>query len=422
MRSNWAVILCALLLVTACTPAAPPPPTAAPPQPAAAPTLPPQPTAAATLPAQPTTAPAAKPTVAAAATTISALGAAAARPAPADDWTAVATAARKEGKVVLIGPQGSDVQDSLVSGFQKQYPDIQIEYSALAGSQVPPKVIAEQGAGQFINDLFIAGAGNINATLTPANAIVPLEPWLTGPSTRDTSVWRNGAIELTDPTSRENIVFSSYPQLAFIYSPDQVNPADFKSWKDLLDPRWKGKIAIGNPKSGAASVHVVWWFVDPALGQQFMRDLFVGQDIVTSNDDQQIIDWVARGQYPIGIGPSNTLISEALRKGLPIAPFDGSLMAEGTYLSAGNGTVAIFRNPPHPNATRLYLDWLLSRDGQYEFSKVQGYASLRLDVPSDHVPAYYLPRDGAKYHPGYGEQYLKDSKLAFAFVDTITPR
>jgi iron(III) transport system substrate-binding protein len=352
----------------------------------------------------------------------STLGAAAAKPGTAEDWNALVAAAKKEGKLILIGPQGSDVRDSLVNSFQKLYPEIQIEFSGLAGSQVPPKVIAEQGAGQFLNDLNIAGAGNINATLTPANAIVPIEPWLTGPSTRDSSVWRGGAMELTDPTTRQNIVFNSYPQLAFIYAPDQVNPAEFKSWKDLLNPKWKGKISIGNPKGGAAAVHVVWWYADPALGQQFMRDLFIEQAIVTSNDDQQIIDWVARGQYPIGIGPSNTLISEALRKGLPIALFNGSLMAEGTYLSAGNGTVAVFRNPPHPNATKLYLDWLLSRDGQSQFSKVQGYASLRLDVPSDHVADYYVPKDGVKYHAGYGENYVRTSKEAFAFVDTITPR
>jgi iron(III) transport system substrate-binding protein len=422
MRSIVFGLFSALLLISACAPsptaggpAAPPTPTAAPvakptSAPAAAPT-----SAAPTAAAQPTAAAAAKPAA-------SILGAAAAKPAAADDWNAVVTGAKAEGKLVLIGPQGSDIQDSLIKSFQKQYPDIQVDYAGMAGSQVPPKVIAEQGAGQFNNDVTIAGAGNINSTLTPANALAPIESFMTGPNTRDTSIWRNGGIELTDPGSRQNIVFSSYPQLAFIYSPNQVNPSEFKSWKDLLNPKWKGKISIGNPKGGAAAVHVVWWFVDPSLGKPFMQDLFVGQQIVTSNDDQQIIDWVARGQYPIGIGPSNTLISEAQRKGLPIGLFDGSLMAEGTYLSAGNGTVSIFRNPPHPNATKLYLDWLLSRDGQYEFSVVQGYASLRLDVQSDHVPPYYIPKDGVKYHPGYGEQYVKDSREAFAFVDTITPR
>jgi iron(III) transport system substrate-binding protein len=407
-------------LLVACTAAAPPAPTAAP----AKPTTPPAPTVA--PPAKPTEAP--KPAAAAtvappAQPTQSATPAmTAAKPAPADDWNAVVAAAKREGTLVLIGPQGADVRDSLVLGFQKLYPEIQVEFQGLAGAQVAPKVTGEQAAGLFVNDLHIAGAGNIISALTPANAVVPIEPWLTGPNTRDTSMWRGGALEISDPTTRNNIVFSGFVQLAFIYNPGQVNPEEFTSWKDLLNPKWKGKIAIGNPKGGASSVHVIWWHTHPDLGPQYMRDLFVGQEIVVSLDDRQLVDWVARGQYPIGIGPSNTLIAEALRNGLSIRPLDGDVMAEGTYLSAGNGTTSVFRNAPHPNATKVYLDWLLSRDGQYEFSKVQGFASLRRDVPTDHVADYYIPKDGVTYHPGYGEATDRFRQAAFAYVDTITPR
>ncbi|MBI2756838.1 MAG: extracellular solute-binding protein [Chloroflexi bacterium] len=433
MKSKLAGVLSAsVMLVTACTPAAPPPATTAPvaspvAAPAAKPTTAPA-TAAPAAAAQPSAAPgspvAAKPSAQPAAqpSPAAAAAASAVKPGAADDWNAVVGAAKREGKLSVIGPQGTDVRDSLVNGFQKLYPEIKVEVQGLAGNQVGPKVIAEQGAGQFLNDVIIAGAGGINSSLTPANVLVGIEPWLTGPNTRDTSMWRGGAMELTDPTTRQNIVFNSYAQISFIYAPDQLNPSEIKSWKDLLNPKWKGKITIGNPKGGAAAVFVVWWYTDPSLGQGFMRDLFVGQDIAVFLDDRQVIDGVARGRYAIGIGPSNTLVAEAIRTGLPIKPFDGNQMAEGTYLSAGNGTVSVFRNAPNPNATKVYLDWLLSKDGQFEWSKVQGYASLRRDVPTDQVADYYIPKAGVKYFPGYGEDYVRNSTPAFAYVDTITPK
>ncbi|MBI2756866.1 MAG: extracellular solute-binding protein [Chloroflexi bacterium] len=434
MKSRFAGVLSvSIMLVTACAPAAPPPATtapAAPPTaaPAAKPTTAPATTAPAPAAAQPSAAPASpvaakpSPQPAAPSPAAAAAGATAVKPAAADDWTAVVAAAKREGKLSIVAPPGSDVRDALTNAFQKAYPEIKLDYTALSGSQVGPKVIAEQGAGQFLNDVLIAGAGGINTTLTPANVLAPIEPWLTGPNTRDTSMWRGGAIMLTDPSTRQDIVFNNAAEAAFIYAPDQVNPAEIKSWKDVLNPKFKGKIAIGNLRQGGAAVFTVMWYTDPTLGQGFLRDLFVGQDIAVFQEDKQIIDGVARGRYAIGIGASSTLVEEAIRTGLPIKPFDGSVMAEGTILSAGNATVAVFRNTPNPNATKVYLDWLLSKDGQYEWSKTQRTASLRTDVPTDAVVDYSIPKPGVKYFPGYGEDYIRNSRVAFPFVDTITPK
>ena len=130
-------------------------------------------------------------------------------------------------------------------------------------------------------------------------------------------------------------------------------------------------------------------------------------------------DVLARGQYPIALAPSNTLVTEAIRNGLPLAEHDGSLMTEGTYLSAGNSTVSVFRNAPNPNATKVYLDWLLSREGQTLWSQMQEYPSNRLDVPTEHVNPIYIPRPGMQYHLGYGERYAELNQAAIQFVNTL---
>lgn len=63
-------------------------------------------------------------------------------------------------------------------------------------------------------------------------------------------------------------------------------------------------------------------------------------------------------------------------------------------MSSGPGSVALFNKAAHPNAARLYLNWLLSKEGQTEFSKGSGRPSLRLDVPRDHVTPLALPVEG----------------------------
>src|SRR5918993_319182 len=60
-------------------------------------------------------------------------------------------------------------------------------------------------------------------------------------------------------------------------------------------------------------------------------------------------------------------------------------LQEGALTTAGNGALSIPKNPPHLNALKVYLDYLLSKEGQTEWSKAIGFASLRQDVPRDHV-------------------------------------
>lgn len=64
---------------------------------------------------------------------------------------------------------------------------------------------------------------------------------------------------------------------------------------------------------------------------------------------------------------------------------------------------------PHPNAAMVFLNWLLTKEGQTAWSKGMGYVSRRLDVPTDHVESYWVPKAGVKYWPGY---YGEDVELS----------
>jgi ABC-type Fe3+ transport system substrate-binding protein len=59
---------------------------------------------------------------------------------------------------------------------------------------------------------------------------------------------------------------------------------------------------------------------------------------------------------------------------------------------------------PHPNAAKVFLNWLLGKEGQTAFAKAMGYVSRRVDVTTDHVPPYWVPQEGVKYWAGYYEE------------------
>ena len=70
-------------------------------------------------------------------------------------------------------------------------------------------------------------------------------------------------------------------------------------------------------------------------------------------------------------------------------------MREGSDISPGFGALSLFHRPPHPNAAKVYINWLLSKEGQSEFSRATGYVSGRVDVPSDHVAPWRVPIPGS---------------------------
>ena len=107
-------------------------------------------------------------------------------PAAGDaDWNKTVAAARKEAKVVIFGPPGADVRDAYTVGFQKKYPEIEVDFNGMQGAQVAPKLTAELKAQQYRTDLIVAGTTTALEGLAPVHAIVPMQPFLAGPESRD---------------------------------------------------------------------------------------------------------------------------------------------------------------------------------------------------------------------------------------------
>jgi len=149
---------------------------------------------------------------------------------------------------------------------------------------------------------------------------------------------------------------------------------------------------------------------------------FFTQDVFISNDERQLLDFIARERFPLAIGPSGVLAFEYNSKGLPVNLFGSADLAEGGVLSASNGTLMIPRGSPHPNATKVYMDYLLSREGQTAWTRASGLTSRRLDVPHDHIPAVLVPKPGVKYLEDYKEPFVVLRDEVVDFLRTVLSR
>jgi iron(III) transport system substrate-binding protein len=302
-------------------------------------------------------------------------------------------AAKREGQVTVAGPTGTGAREVLVEPFQKQY-GISVDFLGLTGRELTPRVATERAAGQYRWDVFIHGTSTAIKNMLPLGAFDPLEPALIAPDVKDARHWRGGALEFAD-SGRMVLVMTPFQRGTIFVNTNLARPEEFRSYRDLLDPKWKGRIAVDDPRvSGPGEATFEFLYLHPELGPDFIRAL-ARQELFIVRDRGQQVDLVGTGRYPILLGGSDQTVEERIQQGAPIAVVEPPRLREGTDVSPANGVVALFNGAPHPNAARVYLNGLLSKEGQTAFAREMGYVSARLDVPTDHVPAWRVPVPGA---------------------------
>jgi spermidine/putrescine-binding protein len=156
-----------------------------------------------------------------------------------EEWERVLQAAKKEGKVALIGPVGADRRDALTIAFEKKY-GISVEYHADSGAGILPRLSAERKADRYLWDVVVTGTATGLENLIPARVLDPLEPNLILPEVKDLKLWRNGTLEFLDP-GRQLLVMTPFQRGTLFVNPTLTNPKEFKSYKDLWIPSGREK-------------------------------------------------------------------------------------------------------------------------------------------------------------------------------------
>ena len=279
--------------------------------------------------------------VAALASTLCLASAAMAQEAPA----ALVDAARKEGRVVwytsYVSPQ---LHDLVKKNFEKKY-GIPVDLLNVRASELEERLRTEQAAGRFVADVIQHG----QASITRLHRAGQVQEYGDVPNTvnmiegQPAEKWEIGSL----------ITGYSLMVNANMVSPEE----EPKSWRDLLDPKWKGKMLVDDMRAVGGGFAVFSATMGhPEFGEEYHRAL-AKQDLVFTRDIGQSERRVARGEYPIWV-PQVSVNIQGL-KGLPvrvITPKEGV-----AYVRLDN---AMLKNAPHPDAARLFMNYYISEENQ----------------------------------------------------------
>lgn len=333
-------------------------------------------------------------------------------------WDALVAAAEKEGEVAVHGGPGKLYEAALSEGFARAFPGIKINYSGSSGRDTIPKIMREREAGIYSWDVYIGGTTSTVETLKPAGAFQPLLPALVLLEVLDDKLWLGGLNgEWMDKEHKFVLGFEANVTPTMLVNWDFVARDAIKSYDDLLKPDLAGKIVWDDPRRPGEGVDVAQRFLFN-FGAAFLQRLFTEQKIVYASNTRQIAEWVVRGTYPIGIGTSFALVQPFRDQGLGknITAVDIPLARPGR--GAGYGTVALMDHAPHPNAAKVYVNWLLSKAGQTEWTK-STENSRRLDVPRPSPETF--PQAGVTYIDDQSEENLPSRKEAANIAQKYIP-
>jgi iron(III) transport system substrate-binding protein len=301
--------------------------------------------------------------------------------------------------VVVHGAPGRRYARVLKGAFEKKYPDIRVEFSGASNRTAIPRLLRERQAGIFNQDVWTSGSSAI-AHLKPAGALQPIRPFLRKEIMADEN-WIGGfKAGFTDQEAKYFYSFDGSVQHPIHVNWDIIKKDQIKSIKDLIKPEFAGKIVWDDPRVGGSG-NGSSLTIDANFGEDFLRRLYAQKAVFTTNR-RQGAEWIVRGRYPIAIGLDKTQLEIFVKEGLGknIKPLPDSYY-KVQQISPGFGSAGVMDKAPHPHAAAVYLNWLLSKEGQDAWVAVPRN-SRRTDVTSPDPSL--APNKGVNYFNGHQEK------------------
>jgi len=323
------------------------------------------------------------------------------KPAPWQaEWDKTIKAAEEEGAVNIY--MTSAFESVFREAFQKKFPKIKVTTVVGRGFQLGQRVMSERRGEKYIPDLCITGNVTPLNVFHKAKILEPIKPLLLLPEVLNEAAWYEGKHTYNDPENRYIFVFEGTPRAGDItFNSKLVNAAEIRSYWNLLDPKWKGKIVTIDPLvAGPINSAQIFFYKHPDLGPEFLKRLYGETNMTIVRADEQLMDWLSIGKFALGFGGRD--VDKAMAQGLPVNQFLPNHMKEGSSLATYNGTLSFFNRAPHPNAAKVAVNWLLSKEGQstwldYNAKTAGQYDSLREDIPKDKVSELGRRVKGGKY-------------------------
>lgn len=286
--------------------------------------------------------------------------------------------ARKEGEVIWYTSMSLTDFPKIVGAFEKTVPYVKVRTNRLSQSSVMPKIETEARAGRFAVDVV---------------ASAPMEMWelkqknlSTGYLSPELKAFPSGAYDPQGYWASTEVT-----PLVLAFNSRLVAPEDApRTYQDLLQPKWRGKMNFGSDEYAWYSVLLDG--MGKTKGLDFMKALARQQLHIPGGSSIMRVQLMLAGESAIVIAARGRRVTELKEKS---APIDYRLL--DPYPAEPNG-LALMRRSSHPHASMLFIDWMLSEEGQ--------------TVLAQQIPRITL-RKGVKQIPRHQELYKKE----FVFVN-----
>ena len=305
------------------------------------------------------------------------------------EWTRVIEAAKQEGQLSLYGGQEITHPD-IIAGFNKEFPFIRVTSASGRAADMMTRIVAERRADRYLAD--VTASGPNGPRMLYLNKILdPIAPTFILPEVSDLSRWYGGRHWYADPENKYIFMFEgTIVSTGLSFNNKLVSMDEIKSYWDLLQPKWRGKLLGQDPRGAALSTPVLILYHRAGLGAEFLRRLYTETDITLFRDRRQGTNWLATGKFSVCHLCRD--IDRAAKQGLPVEDISPDKLKEGGSIGGGGSSVlALINRAPHPNAAKLFINWYLSRQGQalwqqvMNVKEVEASDSMRIDLAKDDV-------------------------------------
>jgi iron(III) transport system substrate-binding protein len=338
----------------------------------------------------------------------------AARTSP--EWAALVAAAKKEGKVVVNTFPGDGYARAL-KPFTQAYPEIKLEHTSLHSQDFAPRIMQERRANSFTWDVVTIPTSTALQVLRPAGVWDPIRPVIMLPEAKEDAGWEGGFERGFSVVNDRALTYGFLANRGggVTINTEMVKDDQLRSFNDLLDPKWKGKLLLPDVRVMGDA----FWPMTSArlnLGDDIVKRLFVDQEPVLSRDSRQVAEFMVRGRFPIALGVNPLLLKQFQAQGLGKSL---KLLRFPELDTVNFGTTAwLVNRAPHPSAAKLFINWLLTRDAQVAWAKDVETNSRRVGVEPGN-PEFAVPK-GAKFFQVDAEenlpQVVKTQDIARALI------
>jgi ABC-type Fe3+ transport system substrate-binding protein len=268
--------------------------------------------------------------------------------------------AKKDGRVSFYTSMGADESKMVADAFQAKYPGIKVEITRLGSEKLLQRILNEKRAGSHLVDA-VTNSGMEIQMLGRAKMLarhIPPEFSSFLPESRD-AIW--GWADM-------------YSNIRLVAYNTQMIPKDKipRRYEDLLDPMWKGQ--IGFPEGQFSWFATMLKVMGEANGRKFFQGL-ARQNLNYRNSQNLVTQFVSAGEFSLGF-VYDTQVLRFKKRGAPID------IAPMPFITQNIHPLALSAQAPHPNAAKVFIDYVLSKEGQ-TFIKNMGRVTSRSDIPRD---------------------------------------